>query len=142
MVPISIFLKRVAANKEDTEPRLPSGEVEVITSNVSQSSSSTRIFLSEMTTEMFSTCHKHFPILSSLMTYHRFRICHQSNTTGATGGTGTAYPSEAPKFTPGFSWVCVDRSLIFGVVFCRSLFIPLSFSFGHYGVCPSSIYGF
>jgi len=24
--------------------------------------------------------------------------------TGATSGTGTAYPSEAPEFTPGFKW--------------------------------------
>jgi hypothetical protein len=24
------------------------------------------------------------------------------NKTGATGGTGTAYPSGAPEFTPGF----------------------------------------
>jgi len=34
------------------------------------------------------------------MTYHR--VCNYTNTTGATGGTKTAYPSGAPEFTPGF----------------------------------------
>jgi len=29
-------------------------------------------------------------------------VCKKSNTTGATSGTGTAYPSGAPEFTPGF----------------------------------------
>jgi len=32
------------------------------------------------------------------MTYHR--VCIKSNTTGATCGTGTAYPSRAPELTP------------------------------------------
>ena len=43
---------------------------------------------------------------------------------GATSGagSGTAYPSNAPEFTPGISGVGVDQSLIFRVVFCRSLF--------------------
>jgi len=44
-----------------------------------------------------STCRKHFPVLSSSMTYHL--VC---NTTGATSGAGTAYPSGAPEFPPGF----------------------------------------
>jgi len=34
------------------------------------------------------------------MTYHR--DCNKSNTTGVTCGAGTAYPSEAHEFTPGF----------------------------------------
>ena len=41
-----------------------------------------------------------------------------------------------------FSGVRVFLSLVFCVVFCRSLFVLLSFSFGHCIVCPSSIYGF
>ena len=42
-----------------------------------------------------------------------------------------------------FSKVHVGRSLVFCVVFCRSLFVLLSyFSFGHCIVCLSSIYGF
>ena len=47
-----------------------------------------------------STCCKHFPVLSSFMTYHQ--VCNQINTTGVTSGRGTAYPSGAPEFTPGF----------------------------------------
>ena len=32
---------------------------------------------------VYSNCGKHFPLLSSFMTYHR--VCNKSNTTGATG---------------------------------------------------------
>jgi hypothetical protein len=46
------------------------------------------------------TCPKHFPVLSSFMTYHR--VCNYIYTTSATSGAGTAYPSGAPEFTPGF----------------------------------------
>ena len=35
-------------------------------------------------------------ILSSFKNYHQ--ACRKSNTTGATGGVGTAYPSGAPEF--------------------------------------------
>ena len=41
-------------------------------------------------------------------------------------GAGTAYLTGAP---PGFSGVRVTRSLVFCVVFCRSLFVLLSFFF-------------
>jgi hypothetical protein len=34
------------------------------------------------------------------------------NTTGVTNGTGTAYPSGAPEFIPGFSGVRVTRHLL------------------------------
>ena len=40
-------------------------------------------------------------------------------------GTGTAYPSGAPEFTPGFSRVFVIRSLVLCVCFvdrCLSFF--------------------
>ena len=47
-----------------------------------------------------STCRKHFLVLSSCMTYHQ--ICNYINTTGVTSEPGTAYPSGAPEFTPGF----------------------------------------
>ena len=45
-----------------------------------------------------TTCRKHFPVLSSFMTYHH--VCNKINTTSATSGAGTAHPSGAPKFTP------------------------------------------
>ena len=49
---------------------------------------------------------------------------------------------EHPSSNPVFSWVRVIRSLVLCVMFCRSLFVLLSFFFGHCVVCPSSIYIF
>jgi len=34
--------------------------------------------------------------------YKRLMLMIYINTTGATSGTGTAYPSAAPEFNPGF----------------------------------------
>jgi hypothetical protein len=50
--------------------------------------------------------------------------CNKSNKTGTTCGTGTAYPSGASQM---FSGVRVARSLVFCVMFCKSLFVILSF---------------
>jgi len=44
----------------------------------------------------------------------------KSNTAGGTSGAGTAYPSGAPEFFPGFSGVRVDQS---SVLECGVLFI-------------------
>jgi len=41
--------------------------------------------------------------------------------TSVTCGAGTAHPYEAPVFY----WVRVVRSLVFYVMFCRSLFVLL-----------------
>jgi hypothetical protein len=49
------------------------------------------------------------------------------NTTGATGGVGTAYPSEAPVFTPVFCGFRISQFFIFCEMFCRSLFLILFF---------------
>ena len=65
------------------------------------------------------TCHKHFPVLSSFMTYHQ--VCNQINTINATSGDGTAYTSGAPVF----SEVRVTQSLVLLCMFCRSLFVLL-----------------
>ena len=67
-------------------------------------------------------------------------LSNQSNTIGATNGTGTVYPFGAPKFIPGFQWgLCC---LIFSVL-CNVLqIVVFPFSFDHYIVSPSSIYGF
>jgi hypothetical protein len=54
-------------------------------------------------------------ILHNLI-YHRF--FHFSNTTGATSGAGTAFHSEAPDLTTGFTGALVADSLVFCVVFC------------------------
>ena len=59
------------------------------------------------------------------MTYHWF--CKQVNTTGATSGAGTAYPSGALEFTPVFNGVRVTQSLVLYVCFVdRVLGIVLS----------------
>jgi len=47
-----------------------------------------------------STCRKHFPVLSSCMTY--YRVCYWSNMTCSTGGTGAVHSSGEPEFTTGF----------------------------------------
>ena len=52
-----------------------------------------------------------------------------SSTAGAISGAGTSYASGAPAFTPVFSGVRVARSLVLCAVFCRSLFVLLSFFF-------------
>ena len=49
-----------------------------------------------------------------------FVSCY-SNTTGAANGAGTVHPSRAPEITMFFSGVRVVRSLVFCVMFCRSL---------------------
>jgi hypothetical protein len=41
-------------------------------------------------------------ICTTFMTYHR--VCNKINTTGATRGTGTAYPTGALEFTRGLWW--------------------------------------
>ena len=61
------------------------------------------------------------------MTYHK--VCNKSNMTGATSGAGIAYPSRATKFTPSFNGICVARSSVLCVMFCRSLFVLVSFFF-------------
>ena len=70
------------------------------------------------------TCRKHFPLLSSFMTY--YRLCSLSNTTGATSSAGTSYPSGVPEFNPGFGGVCYFRFLVFCVMFCRLFFVILA----------------
>ena len=57
------------------------------------------------------------------------QIRNQINTTGATSGAGTAYPSGAPEFTPGFQWGSCYSIFSFICMFCRSLFVPLYFFF-------------
>jgi hypothetical protein len=55
------------------------------------------------------------------MTCHR--VCNTGYTTSITSGAGTTYPSGAHDFTPIFIRFRVIQSLVFSVVFCRSLFV-------------------
>ena len=52
-----------------------------------------------------------------------------STTTGVASGAGTVNPTGAYEFTPSFNGARVARSLVFCVVFCRSLFVLLSIFF-------------
>jgi hypothetical protein len=74
-----------------------------------------------------SVCRNHKPILSSFMTYHL--VCKMSNTTDVTCGAGTSYTSGTPGLAPGFNGIRVGRLLVFCVMYCRSLFVLLSFFF-------------
>ena len=63
-------------------------------------------------------------------------VSFNSNTTGFTSGTGTANQSGAHMSSPKcFKVVRVAQSLDFCVVFCGSLFVLLSFSFGYCMAC-------
>ena len=55
-----------------------------------------------------------------------------------TSGAWTAYTSGSHEFTPSFSGVYIVRSFVVCVVLCRSMFLLLSFFFGHCIACPSS----
>jgi len=55
---------------------------------------------------------------------------------------GGVWANRAHTFNHGFSGIRVALSLVFYVVFCRSLFVFCRFSFGHCIACPSSIYAF
>ena len=70
---------------------------------------------------------------STRFPYQMMFVSFNSNTPGATSGTGTTYPSGAPELTPGFIWgVCVAQSVVFCVVlFFRSLLSFCPFYFGH-----------
>jgi hypothetical protein len=55
-----------------------------------------REYLCHKCPRICSVCRNHYPVPSSFMTYHR--VCNRSNTTGATCGPGTAYPSRTHGF--------------------------------------------
>ena len=54
---------------------------------------------------------------------HMMSVYFNSNTTYR---GGTAYPSGTLEFTPGINGVHVTQSLVFCVVLCSPLFVPLS----------------
>ena len=71
------------------------------------------VSMSQMTTDMSNCCSRNQkPILSLFMTY--YPVCNKSNWKGDACGSGTAYPSGAPAFTPvlvrfvlpSFSFLC------------------------------------
>ena len=77
-----------------------------------------------------------------------YRICKLiSNTTGATCGAGSTYPSGASEFTPSFWWGSCCLFFSFCVVSCVLLFVLFRFSHGVVSLfsiyefdCPSGIF--
>lgn len=65
---------------------------------------------------------------------------YNSDMAGVTSGEGIGIPLGVAEFFPALSGVRVARFLAFCAVFCRSLIVPLSFSFGSFIVLHSSIY--
>ena len=59
----------------------------------------------------------------------KLQVCNYINTKGATNGAGTAYPSGAPEFAPGFKWGSCYSIFSFMCIFYRSLFVLLYFFF-------------
>ena len=57
--------------------------------------------------------------------YQMMFLSFNRNTTGTTNGTGTTYPPNVLEFTPSFSGVRAAQSLVFCVVYCRSLLVIL-----------------
>ena len=67
--------------------------------------------------------------IKHLITLQLYRVCNQINTTGTTSGAGTAYHSVALEFTPGSQWGSCYSMFSCMCMFCRSLFVLLSFFF-------------
>jgi hypothetical protein len=112
-------LIEVAANKKDaTELRVsvPVGKVEVATMTW------LHLTVMEYVLQMIcSTSRKHFLILSSFTTNHQICNYNYIYMSGATSGVGTAYPSCAHDFTPGFQWGSCYSIFSFMCMFCISL---------------------
>jgi len=78
-----------------------------------------------------STCRKHFPVLSSFMTFHVPLVQQE-----------LPILPEHLSSPPIFSEVHVTRSLVLCVCFVDRCLSFCTFPFGHCVVCSSSIYGF
>jgi hypothetical protein len=61
--------------------------------------------------------------LTFCKTVVQFSIDNYINTSGATSGAGTAYPSGAPEFIPGFQWGLCYSIFSFMCLFCSWLFV-------------------
>ena len=86
--------------------------------------------LAKLKSSLRKLCGRHHDLvdLSSFMTYHR--VCNQINTTGATSGAGTAYPSGASEFTPFLvGFVLLDLQLyvyVLQIVVCPFVLFHLA----------------
>ena len=82
------------------------------------------MFKSSKASYIYSTL-KHFMFDTCLIYSIRIflSVYYVQLTTGVTSGAGTAYPSGAPEFTPGFKWGSCYAIFSFLCMFCSSLFV-------------------
>jgi len=88
--------------KEATETRFPNCQVGVTTSNVLLSHNDL-VNRYGISVSQMPTWYVPFVVITIRSCPHEILPdCNKSDTNGATSGTGTAYLSGAPEFTPGF----------------------------------------
>jgi hypothetical protein len=99
-----------------------------------------KIFIKTHTFTRSSTCRRHFPVLSSFMTYHRFvtRLTRRVPLVELELLTLSEHLSSPPVL----SGVSVTRSSVLFVCFVVRCLSFCPFSLGHCVVSFSSIYGF
>jgi hypothetical protein len=131
-------------NKEATEPRVPFGKVEVITSKILRSPPWLGWLLWNI---CVTNDHRYVPLVVN--TSRSFP--HSRLTTGFVTRLTQQVPlveqelltlPEHLSSPPVFSGVRVTRSLVLYVCFVDRCLSFCTFSFGHCVVCSSSIYGF
>ena len=137
VVSFRISWQRVAANRETIEPKVPT--LIKLKSLLRRIYGQHHDLINRYGISGIDKFHLSQTLPSSFPIHHQ--VCNYSNTTGATSGEGTAYPSGATEFTPVFSGVLVTRSLVFYVLFLRLFFVLFVLFLSHCIVCPS-IYGF
>ena len=131
----------VAANKEVTEPMVPFGKVEIITSNMLRSPP-------WLGWPIWNICvtndHGYVPLVVN--TFWSFP--HSRLITGFVTRLTRRVEQKLPtlpthlSYLLVFSGIRVTRSLILYVCFVDCCLSLCTFSFGHCVVCSSSIYGF
>ena len=117
----------VAANRKATEPRVPSGKVQVITSNVLRSPPwllIVREYLCHKWARMCFVCRNHNPVLSSFTTYHW--VCNRVTRWVAHVEQKLLTLPERPSSPSVFNGVGIARLLVFCVWYfvdhCLSFF--------------------
>jgi hypothetical protein len=129
------------ANKEATEPRVPLGYVEVITWKVLRSPSwplwnicvtNDDGYVPLVVHTLWSFIHSWLITRFVTRLTRRVPLVEQELLT----------PPKHLRSPPVFSGVRVTRSLVLSVCFVDRCFTCCTFSFGHWVVCFSSIYGF
>ena len=88
------------------------------------------------------TCRKHFPVLSSFMTYHIIVFVSKLTRRMPLVEQDLFTLPDHPSSSPVFSGIRITWSLVLCVCFVDRCLSFCPFSFGHCVLCSSSIYGF